>query len=62
MKRPFELVNALHLLLNQRILYLQDITFKLEMNHLTSTNQFTYLGIPFNESLNLEPSITKINS
>ena len=31
------------------------------MNRLLSTNQYTYLGIPFNESLDLEPIIVKMN-
>jgi len=25
------------------------------MNYIPSTNQYTYLGIPFNESLDLKP-------
>jgi len=31
------------------------------MNHLPSTNQYAYLGIPFNEALNLESIIAKMN-
>jgi hypothetical protein len=40
----------------------ENLTFKLDMNHLSSTNQYTYLGIPFDESLDLEPIIAKMNS
>ena len=32
------------------------------MNYIPSTNQYTYLGIPFNESLDLKPIIAKMNS
>ena len=32
------------------------------MNHPPSNNQYAYLGIPFNELLNLEPIIAKINN
>ncbi|KAG4085013.1 hypothetical protein H8356DRAFT_1337114 [Neocallimastix lanati (nom. inval.)] len=39
-------------------LYYKNTTFKLDMNHLPSINQSTYLGIPFNELLDLEPIIT----
>jgi len=42
MEGPLKLVCTLHLLLNQKTLYLQDImenlTFKLDMNHLPRTN------------------------
>jgi len=31
------------------------------MNRLSNTNQFLYLGLPFNELLDLEPIIAKIN-
>jgi len=37
-------------------------TFKHDMNHPPSNNQYAYLGIPFNELLNLEPIIAKINN
>jgi len=33
-------------------------TFNFGMNHLPSTNQYTYFGISFNESLDLESIIT----
>ena len=36
--------------------------YMIGMYRLPSTNQYTYLGIPFNESLNLEPIITKMDS
>jgi len=31
----------------------ENLTFNLGMNNLPNNNQYTYLGIPFNESLNL---------
>jgi hypothetical protein len=36
--------------------------FKLEMNRLSSINQYTYLGTTFNKSLDLELIIVKMNS
>ena len=40
----------------------ENPTFRLGMNYIPSTNQYTYLGIPFNESLDLKPIIAKMNS
>jgi len=33
--------------------YYENSTFELDMNHLPRNNQHSYLGIPFNESLDL---------
>jgi len=67
-----ELVNSLHLLLNinpkkKKTLYLQDImkipTFKLGMNYIPSTNQYTYLGNTFQGIIGfLEINIAMMNS
>ena len=40
----------------------QDPTFYLGIHPLPKTDQYTYLGIPFHESLQLTPIISKMNS
>ena len=39
-----------------------DPTFHLGFNSIPKTTQYTYLGIPFNESLSLQPIISNLNS
>ena len=39
-----------------------DPTFHLGINPIPKTNQYTYLGIPFNESLSLKPITSNLNS
>ena len=39
-----------------------DPTFYLGINPIPKTNQYTYLGIPFNESLSLKPITSNLNS
>jgi len=39
-----------------------DPTFHLGINPIPKTTQYTYLGIPFNESLSLQPIISNLNS
>jgi len=39
-----------------------DPTFHLGFNPIPKTTQYTYLGIPFNESLSLQPIISNLNS
>jgi len=39
-----------------------DPTFHLGINPIPKTTQYTYLGIPFNESLSLQPIISILNS
>jgi len=63
MNGPLKLVDALHLLLNHRTLYLQDIkenpTYKLGMNHLP--NYRTLFNIHILEYLSIEIIEFRVN-
>ena len=39
-----------------------DPTFYLGIHPIPKTSQYTYLSIPFNESLSLDPIISNLNS
>ena len=44
------------------MLYLEDPSFFIGSNKLPKTDNYTFLGIPFDESLSLKPIQSKLNS